>query len=44
MSSTIRLSESLYRVVAQEAASRRRSPDEFAEDVLVCQPNTLRSI
>lgn len=35
MSSTIRISESLFRVVAQEeAAARRRSPDEFAEEVL----------
>ena len=39
MSSTLRISESLYRVVAQEAAARRRSPDEFAEEVLA---NTLR--
>jgi hypothetical protein len=35
MSSTLRISESLYRVVAQEAAARQRSPDACAEEVLI---------
>ncbi len=37
MNNVIRISESLYRIVAREAAARRRSPDEFAEELLARQ-------
>ena len=37
MNNVIRISETLYRIVAREASARRRSPDEFAEELLARQ-------
>ena len=37
MDGTIRISDPLYQIVAKETAARRRSPDEFAEEVLARQ-------